>query len=76
MKPEKVKVLMNDMKELAVANPSKSVDRAVLHNTEGSTEVSAKANRIGFVYWYYNRKPVPRKRLQGLLERPEITEVL
>lgn len=34
--------------------------------------VSARANRIGFVYWYFDGKPLPRKRLQGLLEEPAV----
>jgi hypothetical protein len=76
MTPNQVKALMDRMEELAVENRGKKVDRAVLDNTLGSVEVSARANRIGFVYWYYDRKPLPRKRVQGLLERPEIKEVL
>lgn len=71
MTPTQAKAYMAELSQVALANRSEMITLKVVRGNLTFT-VSARANRIGFVYWYFDGKPLPRKRLQGLLEEPAV----
>lgn len=75
MTPKQTKTFMDGMEQLALEYRGERVSQAVA-SPDGAVQVSARATLVGFVYWYYDGKPMPRKRVQGLLEHPGIKEVL
>lgn len=69
MSPAEVTQLMADMMEAARKQPQTPVVRQLTAPGEVSPiPVVAQANRIGFVYWSYRGKAIPRTALKAILE--------
>lgn len=68
MSKTEIRNAMAAMRDLAAKAPRTDVKRNFRSPSGRSIEVIAHANRIGFVRWMYDGSPMPKSRVEWVLE--------